>query len=238
MSMYDDFGLNNTIPKKNNSFKGFLFGCFKVIMLFVILSFLLTGFTNTLNMSSSGEEVDLSNIPAPTQYNTSGGTTIEINGGKANIAYVAEYSLSGRVVDVQNYKGSHIRNQLSPKDIGMVWGFLATDESQEKIFWSSAGNRFLYWRVPDGTWYSQIGGENAVTAHYSNNHLIPSDEATEKLIKKINKDDYVKIEGYLVNVNWKKDDGSYFYWNTSTSRNDDGDGACEVIYVTNVTWLK
>lgn len=238
MSMYDDFGLNNTVPKETNNFKGFLYVCFKLIMLFVILLFLLTGFTNTINVSSIEEKIDLSNISEPTQYATLGGTTLEINGGKADITYIAEYSLSGRVVDVENYYGSNIRNQLSPKDIGIAWGFLATDENQEKIRWTSTGNRFLSWFIPDGEWYREIGGESAVIAHHSNNHLIPFDSNVEKLIKKIKKDDYVKVEGYLVNINWKKDDGTYFYWNTSTSRNDDGDGACEVIYVTNVTWLK
>ncbi len=27
-------------------------------------------------------------------------------------------------------------------------------------------------------------------------------------------------------------------WNSSTSRTDTGDGACEIIYVTDVKWLK
>ncbi len=237
MSMYDDFGLNNTIPKKTNKFKGLASVCFKLILLFVILLFLLTGFTNTIKVSSTEEKIDLSNIQEPIQYSASGGTTLEINDGTAEIKYVAEYSLSGRVVDVENYYGSHIRNQLSPKDIGVAWGSLATDENQEKIRWTSTGNRFLSWFIPDGEWYREIGGESVVTAHHSNNHLIPSDSNVEKLIKKIKKDDYVKVEGYLVNINWRKSDGSYFYWNTSTSRNDNGDGACEVIYVTNVTWL-
>ena len=69
----------------------------------------------------------------------------------------------------------------------------------------------------------------------SNNHLIPSDSKIEKLIKRIKKNDYVKLEGYLVSA--EEIDGN-FKVRSSTTRSDNGDGACELIYVTNVTWLK
>ena len=42
-----------------------------------------------------------------------------LNGSNVEINYVAKYSISGRVVDVQNYYGYDIRNNLSPKDIGI-----------------------------------------------------------------------------------------------------------------------
>ena len=152
------------------------------------------------------------------------------------INYVASYELSGRVVDVQNYYGSSLQNELSPLDVGISWGFLAEDN--DKVTWTSNGTRFLKWRTQDMTWYNEHGGEKGIGKYWSNNHLIPSDKTVEKLIKSIRKDDYVKIEGYLVNVRYDGPNGEWFKWNSSTTRNDTGDGACEVIYVTNVTWLE
>ena len=239
MGLYDDFGLNNTVPKKKNSFFSFLIACLEILVLFVCILLLITGFTNTITVESNKEniEMDLSNIPEPQQYNASGGVALEINGGTADITYVAEYILSGRVVDVQLYGGSSVADKLSPKDIGVAWGFLASDESKEKVKWSSSGNRFLYWNIPDGSWYQMNGGKKAITSHHSNNHLIPSNDEVSKLIKKIKKDDYVQVKGYLVKIYWTNDEGKWYRWNTSMSRDDDGDGACEIIYVTDVKWL-
>lgn len=240
MGLYDDFGLNNTVPQKKNSFSGFLGACLKLLLLFIFILLLITGFTNTMTVESKQKDInmDLSNIPEPQQYNASGGVALEINGGTADITYVAEYVLSGRVVDVQLYGGSSVADKLSPKDIGVAWGFLASDESKEKVKWSSTGNRFLYWNIPDGSWYQMNGGKKAITSHHSNNHLIPSNDEVAKLVKKIKEDDYVQVTGYLIKLYWTNDEGKYYRWNTSTSRTDTGDGACEIIYVTDVKWLK
>ena len=83
-----------------------------------------------------------------------------------------------------------------------------------------------------------MGGTNKITEFCSNNHLIPCDNKNKKLMDSIKEGDFVRIEGYLVNVYCKKSDESYFNWNTSTSRNDTGNGACEIVYVTNITWLE
>ena len=104
--------------------------------------------------------------------------------------------------------------------------------------WSSAGNRYLSWYSSDGLWISENGGTDKISEYFSNNHLIPSDKKIENQIKSIKENDFVKIDGYLVNVYCKKSNGSYFYWNSSTSRSDSGNGACEVIYVTNISWLE
>jgi hypothetical protein len=42
--------------------------------------------------------------------------------------------------------------------------------------------------------------------------------------------DLVELEGYLVYVK-----GDNFTWNSSLTRNDTGDGACEVLYVEKIS---
>ena len=237
MIMYDDLGLNDTLPKSGITFKGFCITLFKLIILFLILLIFLKGFVNTGEVISE-DVVDLSNISAPIQYDTSGSTKTKIKDGIADITYIAKYSISGRVIDVEKYSWYSVQDELSPMDVGIAWGFLATDEVQSKLQWTSLGNRYLSWYTSDVSWINGYGGKEKFKEHWSNNHLIPSDNKVKKLIKRIKKDDYVKITGYLVNINWKNDSGKYFYWNTSTSRADSGNGACEVIYVTDVKWLK
>lgn len=216
-----------------------LLNIFSKIFIFLIVCMTLIWIYKTNNVSKNIEYVkSLSNIPKPSQIKTSGNITKTINGANVEINYVAKYSISGRVVDVQNYYGYDIRNKLSPKDIGMSWGFLANEKNHRKVTWSSAGNRYLSWYSSDGMWINEMGGTNKITEYCSNNHLIPSDNKSKKLIDSIEEGDFVRIEGYLVNVYCKKSDGSYFNWNTSTSRNDTGNGACEIVYVTNITWLE
>ena len=181
---------------------------------------------------------DLNNIPEPIQKLTVGSTYKIINNEKIKLNYIAKYTLYGYVVDVHEYWEGTMQGNLSPRDIGMVWGFLSDKSNFQKLNFSSAGNRFLNWSTNDSTWLKSVGGWDRIQSYVSNNHLIPSDDNVEKLIKSIKTGDYVKIEGYLVNVRCDKANGGYFNWNSSTTRSDKGDGACEIIYVTNVEWLK
>jgi hypothetical protein len=67
--------------------------------------------------------------------------------------------------------------------------------------------------------------------------VIHSSEHVLKLLRNIKKGDYIQIEGYLIDLVYEKN-GNKGNWSSSVSRTDHGDGACEIIYVTNVTWLK
>jgi hypothetical protein len=60
----------------------------------------------------------------------------------------------------------------------------------------------------------------------------------KKSIKKIKTGDHIRLKGYLVSITATDSKGTPYYWNSSTSRNDTGDGACEVMYVTEVNILK
>lgn len=212
--------------------------CFK-ITIFLMISFLLIWIYKTNNVTKNIEFVSsLRYIQKPTQIKTSGNVTKKINNSNVEINYVATYSISGRVIDVQNYYGNDIINKLSPKDIGISWVFLANEENHRKLKWYSSGNRYLVGNSSDSMWLNEIGGMNKIVEYCSNNHIIPSDSKIKKIINAINEGDYIRIEGYLVNVYCKKSNGSYFNWNTSTSRTDTGNGSCEIIYVTNIAWLK
>lgn len=183
-------------------------------------------------------DADLTNLEAPIQIGAEGNATKIIDGIIVEIDYIASYTISGRVVKTFSYLPLTMQNKISPKDVGLTWGFLAQDEYNNKVQWKATGNRFLNWRVEDGDWYRNTIGESNFQEHVSNNHLIDSNDEIKNLINKIKENDYVKITGYLVNVYYKRSDGYTYNWRSSSSRGDTGAGACELIYVTDVNWLK
>lgn len=232
---------NNGNEYKRNSVLEFvlksLWIILKFFLLYLVLRLLLIGVIKTTNIGTENR-VNLNNIPAPIQTSATGSVTKAINDGNAQITYVAEYKINGRVVDVERYSSNHVRDNLSSRDIALGWGVLSTDESKNKIKWTSIGNRYLSWRTSDNEWYQKVGGESVIINSHSNNHLIPSNNEIKRKIESISRGDYVQLEGYLVDVYWTNPKGNYFKWNTSISRGDTGNGACEIIYVTDIKWLR
>lgn len=232
---------NNGNKHKRNSVLEFILKSlliiFEFFLLYLILRLLLIGVIKTTNIGTESK-VNLNNIPAPIQTKSIGSTTKAINDGNAQINYIAEYKINGRVVDVERYYSKDVKDRLSSRDIALGWGVLSTKESKNKIKWSSTGNRYLSWKASDNEWCQNVGGESVIISSHSNNHLIPSNNEIKRKIESINKGDYVQIEGYLVEVDWSNPEGDYIKWTTSTSRSDVGNDASEIIYVTGIKWLR
>ncbi len=138
----------------------------------------------------------------PIQTEASGGTNMSVKGIKVKIEFLASYQITARVVDAQKYYDFDTCNRLGPVDVGLAWGFMAKE--CDKVKFVSAGNRFLSYHTSDTSWYNSHGREAGIQPYWSNNHLIPADKHIEKLIRRIHKDDYVQITGYLVNATWKE----------------------------------
>ena len=173
---------------------------------------------------------------APIQKEASGEKEKIIIGGKEiTIEKLYSYEVSGRVVQTYEYKdyyyGDETYNTIAKKDVGIVWGNLVQDDILKNIKFSMNGARFLKYTYRRGDWEKKLGSK--IKKLCSNNHLISNDETITSLIKQIKKNDYIKISGYLINAYW---DNSYL--TTSISRDDEGNGACEVVYVTDIKWYK
>lgn len=178
---------------------------------------------------------DLRNLPEPIQTSTTGYAEKVVCGETVRVDYLAEYQIQGRVVDVQDYMTYDFDNYLSPVDLGIAWGHIARDENIEKLEFASKGTRFLSYNTTDRAWYSNNGGWNNIGRYISNNHIIPADDEIGKALKAVKVDDYIELTGYLVRATCSN---SSFRWTSSLNREDDGAGACEVIYVESVKWLK
>ncbi len=181
---------------------------------------------------------NLNNLSKPQQSPAAGNVKREIDGVKINIKYVAKYTIRGRVVHTMGHFANDVSGKLMPKDVGISWGFLASEENKDKLTWFLGGDRILACNTSNTVWLAEHGGFDKVGLYFSNNHLIYSDNRTKSLINKIRVNDFIEIQGYLVDVVFDYGIGRNSTMKTSTVRNDTGQGACETIYVTNVSWLK
>ena len=64
----------------------------------------------------------------------------------------------------------------------------------------------------------------------ANMHLIPADDAVAAALRRIERGQRVRIDGWLVEVN--ANDG--WRWRSSLTREDSGGGACELVYVCSI----
>ncbi len=172
----------------------------------------------------------------PVQIAATGSAEKKIGDYNVTINYKYSYELSGIAVSTKKYPGTSIGDRLAPKDVAMAWGDVARNNDKIDFHWSQSG-RWYFWQTESYEIIAPVGGVDGVNTHSANNHLIAADEEVAKDISRIQKGDLITITGYLVNITAEDSGGSTFTWNSSTSRNDTGDGACEVVYVTGITWL-
>lgn len=180
---------------------------------------------------SNGSRRAIAGLPDPVQTQASGGDTKVIDGYDVDITYRYAYSVDALVVHTKSYSGSGLGDKLSPVDLGLAWGDVAANNTNIDFHWSQRG-RWIYWEVDNVAELAPIGGLSEVNKQCSNNHIIPATSSVKEKVKKIRRGDRVRLEGYLVDIYGEKPDGAWFEWRTSTSREDSGDGACEVFYVT------
>ena len=176
--------------------------------------------------------------PKQTKLSKSDGTgkQVEIKDIKMDVTYKYKYEVDALVVSAKSYKGYSIQDTICPKDIAFAWGDVAAHNSDIDFHWSQSG-RFCYWELDSYDDAATLGGVNAIIPQISNNHIIPADTTVKDDLKKVKTGDHIRLEGYLVDIVGTDKDGTTFTWSSSTSRDDTGNGACEVIYTTKIEWV-
>lgn len=138
-----------------------------------------------------------------------------------DITELATFDIRAKVLAKKNYQLGR-EADLSPTDLALGWGNMSDESVLEKIKISQSG-RFYYWRVD-----AFPIPRNEIETHSANMHLIPANDSVKSAIGKIRQGDIVEISGSLVNV--IANDGDW-HWNSSLTRNDTGNGACELLWV-------
>ena len=139
---------------------------------------------------------------------------------KYTIKPVADFEIKALVLSAQRYYWGR-NSELVPVDLALGWGPMSDGDVLKGIS-ISQGNRWYFF-----SYQSAPIAHGDIISHSGNMHLIPSSDEIAQEIEKVHKGNIVEFKGYLVNVS--ADDG--WYWNTSQSRSDTGDGSCEVVWV-------
>ncbi len=158
---------------------------------------------------------------------------------RKNVAYTVTplfgYELWGMVVSYHHAASfidvSHKQwnDHLNVKDVCVIWGKNIETGVYERMRFKNRDFTCFY-RYPDRE-TGRLFTENCL----SNNHLLPADPMVESAVLKARKGDQVHFKGWLVSYGQK---GAPYSRGSSTVRTDRGNGACEVVYVTEFEILR
>jgi len=139
---------------------------------------------------------------------------------------IVSYHHSASFVDISHKQWNDF---LNTKDICVIWGRNAESGVYSRMTFRNRDFTCFY-RYPD-----RETGELFTESCLSNNHLLPADALVADAVLKARKGDQVRLKGWLVSYGIK---GAPYSRRSSTVRNDRGNGACEVVYVTEFEVLR
>jgi uncharacterized protein len=150
-----------------------------------------------------------------------------INWGKFLLTPRATFNAGVRLVYKKEYIDKSIETAVSPVDFAVAWGPMNNDDVLNKIIlfpekrWVNVAFNGEY------TWEKDILLDN-----FSNIHIIPASRDIHEKINNLPQNINILITGYLVDVSKKN-----WVWKTSLSRNDRSQGACEILFLTDIKVL-
>ena len=143
----------------------------------------------------------------------------------ARLRPLAGFSIDARVLSREDYRFGR-EADISPVDLALGWGRMTDDAVLSRLDITQGGRWYRYrWQGDPPIPLAEIVRSSA------NMHMIPADDAVAAALKRIERGQRVRIDGWLVEVN--APDG--WRWRSSLTREDTGGGACELVYVCAVT---
>ncbi len=134
---------------------------------------------------------------------------------------LAGFSIEARVLSREDYAFGR-EADFSPTDLALGWQRMREDAVLSGLDISQSGRWYRY------TWRGQPPLPPAeIIRSSANMHLIPASATVARTLRGVRRDDTVRIDGWLVQA----DAADGWRWRSSTTREDTGAGACELIYV-------
>ena len=187
---------------------------FLLIIVFISAGWLILNKTGEVSIGPGVFAADMpvqNNLDSPKQFQK----------GEYTITELASFEIKAKILGKKNYFTGR-ESDLSPVDLALGWGRMS-DESVLEHFDITQSGRWYRWKtdafpIP----------RREVESSSANMHMIPADSSVKDRIQSTKKGQIIQLRGSLVKVS--ADDG--WYWRSSLTRNDTGDGACEIIWVT------
>jgi hypothetical protein len=137
---------------------------------------------------------------------------------------LAEYRIQARVIGKEYYHFDATAD-FAPLDLALGWGPLSDEAVLEHIDFRQS-SRWLTYRYRQAPVTPQV-----ITTHTANVHAIPADDAVERALERLRPGHVVDLAGYLVQVHLPGG-----LWVSSLSREDDGNGACEIMWIREIAF--
>lgn len=158
----------------------------------------------------------------PRQQPLSAAPELQRNGYR--IELLQRFDIEARVLSASTYRLDR-EADVAPVDLALGWGPMSDTAVLDKLSISQT-SRFYFWRAEEFPI-----PRREIEIHSANMHMIPSSSAIERKLKGISRGQIVTISGYLVEA--KASDG--WRWRSSLTRDDTGQGACELLWVEDLT---
>jgi hypothetical protein len=168
-------------------------------------------------------------LPDPVQGSIVEGPVLDASG---RISRIADFRAKVLVLKRKDYspKPADPLSAFSPVDMVMAWGRAGLKQSRDGVSIAQGGRRYG-WTAGAEAWARTDVKEFGL--HTANWHMIPADESVSEGLDDVSSGDLVEIEGDLVSVAL----AGGVVARSSTRRDDDGDGACEIVRVTSIRIL-
>lgn len=137
----------------------------------------------------------------------------------------ARYDLTVRVLRKEIYRFDD-GAAIAPVDLAVGWARMSDSAMLAQLSITQMG-RFFYWRAKDASTFD-VPAE-ALISEAAQIHAIPATREVDDTLRRLRPGQLVTLGGYLVDVS-----GPGFVWKTSLTRNDIGDGACEIMWIESV----
>ncbi|MDE2419956.1 MAG: hypothetical protein KGO49_02095 [Gammaproteobacteria bacterium] len=135
---------------------------------------------------------------------------------------LADFVIDARVLSTERYYWD-AGSDLVPVDLALGWGRMSDSAVIKQLKISQSGRFYFYqYNFP-----APIPPEEMIS-HSANMHMIPSTKAIESELKSVRVGQVVHITGHLVEATIPE---KHWKWRSSLSRNDSGNGACELVWV-------
>jgi hypothetical protein len=139
---------------------------------------------------------------------------------------LADYDITARLLSKERYR-SDASAAIAPWDFALGWGCMSDTRVLEKLKISQSG-RWFHWN-----YQGEPPVEPAeIALHSANVHMIPANQLARKHLDSVREGEVVRLTGALVTAT--PPGGSGRPWTSSLTRDDDGNGACEVMLVRSV----
>ena len=137
------------------------------------------------------------------------------------VSPLAGFSIEARVLAREDYRFD-AGAALSPTDLALGWNTMANPANYRRLDISQSGRWYHYRWGAEGPPLPL----REIIRSSANMHLIPGSEAVAQAMARVRPDQTVRIQGWLVEARREN-----YLWRSSTTREDSGAGACELIYV-------